>query len=89
MDYFNNDTEQLTLTGPGQHVLEIENGPDKISLFGSFCISRDRQGLAALEKLQQQLSEIHAALSAVENLPDEILSEAENQAEQVANPFLS
>ena len=69
--------------------MEIENGPDKISLFGSFCISRDRQGLAALEKLQQQLSEIHAALSAVENLPDEILSEAENQAEQVANPFLS
>jgi hypothetical protein len=63
--------------------LNIENRVDRLSIFGSLDITRDKDGLANAKYLQ---SFINAAVSALESedLPDQI---AVAKDDSVKNPF--
>ena len=65
--------------------LTIENGTDKISLYGSLDITRDKAGLVLARELTAYLARIVSTLQADTNLPDKI---SPNQAKKtVRNPF--
>lgn len=63
--------------------LTIENRLDKLSLYGSLNITKDKAGLALAESLQELVAATVAALKA-EALPDHI---ALAPSDSVDNPF--
>ena len=65
--------------------LTIENGTDRIALYGSLDISRDKQGLAHARALQALLNQAVQYLEAAKNLPDALPPPP--PPKQVANPF--
>ena len=65
--------------------LTIENGIDRIALYGSLDISRDKQGLAHARALQALLNQAVQYLEAAKNLPDALPPPP--PPKQVANPF--
>jgi hypothetical protein len=66
--------------------LTIENRLDRISLYGSLDITRDRQGLEDARRLLALLKSVVRALEGDgDQLPDE--GEGEPEATRVPNPF--
>lgn len=63
--------------------LTVENRTDRVSIFGSIDITRDKEGLAIARQLKNILDLTLTALEG-ENLPDRITLEP---TESVTNPF--
>lgn len=81
MKYFENESDVITL-----QELSIENRLDRVSIFGSLDITRDKQGLELALKLQCIVEGIVNALEQVKDeLPDHIPPPA--PPEEVENPF--
>jgi hypothetical protein len=75
---FANESESLNLGN-----LTIENRKDRISIYGSIDITRDRDGLRQARILKALFDDILTALNSGP-LPDKI---SVNPAENVENPF--
>jgi len=75
---FRNESECLQIGD-----LTIENRTDRVSIFGSIDITRDKEGLARVRDLQSILALALAELEGAD-LPDHIAVEA---ADTVENPF--
>ena len=75
---YQNESESLQIGD-----LTIENRIDRVSIFGSINITRDKEGLAYAQQLQSILQLTLAELEAAD-LPDRITLEP---AETVKNPF--
>ena len=77
---FENESESL---GIGD--LTIENRTDRISIYGSIDLTRDRAGLAHARMLKVVLDKVVQALETEKNLPDKIAPP--DMPDEVANPF--
>ena len=75
---FVNETDSLSI---GE--LTIENREDRISIYGSIDITRDKEGFAQAEILQTLFNDIMARMKEGD-LPDKI---SIKPADNVANPF--
>lgn len=64
--------------------LTIENREDRISLYGSAQLTKDRQGLERARQLKAVLDAVVRALESDADLPEHI---SIRPAEQVKNPF--
>jgi hypothetical protein len=64
--------------------LTVENRVDRVSLYGSIDITRDKVGLENAKTLKSILEIILVELEKADDLPDRITVE---QAETVKNPF--
>ncbi|MGZ5858145.1 MAG: hypothetical protein ACXWJK_12960 [Burkholderiaceae bacterium] len=64
--------------------LTIENRLDKISVYGSLDLTKDKAGLQQAKQLKELLDAAVTVLEAEKNLPDHI---AVKPAEKVDNPF--
>ena len=76
---FQNETETFQIDQ-----LTVENRLDRVQLYGSIEITRDKKGLESASKLKSLLDNIVQTLSA-EELPDEVVVAQKNT---IANPFL-
>ncbi len=65
--------------------LTIENGTDRIALYGSIDLTRDNQGLAHARALMTLLDQAIQLLGADKSLPDAVPPPA--AARTVKNPF--
>ena len=65
--------------------LTIENGAERIALYGSLDITRDKAGLAKARALKALLDRTVQHLEAEKDLPDAV--PALMPAKSVANPF--
>ncbi|NPD66267.1 hypothetical protein HN018_23735 (plasmid) [Lichenicola cladoniae] len=65
--------------------LTIENGSDRIALYGSLDLSRDQQGLAHAKALKAVLDRVVQTLEAQKDLPQAI--PPPETPKVVANPF--
>lgn len=65
--------------------LTIENGTDRVALYGSLDITRDRQGFARARALKALVDRIVEHLDSEEALPDSIPPAAKPKS--VPNPF--
>ena len=63
MDYFQNESEVMILKGES-HDLNIENRTDRVSLYGSVDITRDRAGLEQALRLKGVVDGMVAVLNA-------------------------
>jgi hypothetical protein len=77
---FTNESESL---GIGD--LTIENRTDRISIYGSIDLTRDKAGLAHARMLKAVLDRVVQALETEKNLPDKIVPP--DRPDEVANPF--
>ena len=75
---FANEADALAIGG-----LSIENRMDRVSIYGSLDITRDREGLAHAERLKSLIDDIVVALKG-ERLPAAI---SIKPPEQISNPF--
>jgi len=75
---FVNETDSLSI---GE--LTIENREDRISIYGSIDITRDKEGFAQAEILQTLFNDIMASMKE-SDLPDKI---SIKPSDNVANPF--
>ena len=64
--------------------LVIENGRDKIALYGNLDITRDKAGLELARELLALVTKVTDALRADPNLPDQL---PPAKRETVRNPF--
>ena len=80
MKPFQNDTESL---GLGQD-LTLENGTDRLSIYGSLTITRDLAGLVEARQLLDILRDAVAVLEADPHLPAKI---RDKPTKKVDNPF--
>lgn len=65
--------------------LTVENGTDKVSLYGSLDLTRDKQGLEHARALKALLDQVVQALEAEPHLPD--LVPPPEKPTTVQNPF--
>ncbi|WP_431858675.1 hypothetical protein [Azospirillum sp.] len=65
--------------------LSIENGTDKVAVYGSLDITRDKQGLEHARRLKDLLDAVVHALEAEKNLPDSV--PPPEAPDTVENPF--
>ena len=65
--------------------LTVENGTDRIALYGSLDLTRDRQGLAQARALKSILDQVVQVLEAQADLPEAVPAAAVPRT--VANPF--
>lgn len=65
--------------------LTIENGPDRIAVYGTLDLTRDRAGLALAEALGKYLAHVVAVLRADPHLPERIPDDPAPPT--VTNPF--
>jgi hypothetical protein len=79
IDPFGNESEALQIDD-----LTIENRTDRVSIYGSIDITRDRRGLERARRLAQLFDTILARLSR-EDLPEEM--PPPTNIEVVDNPF--
>ena len=78
-DPFANESDSLEISG-----LTIENRLDKVSIYGSIDITRDKKGLEAAQKIVTLLNSVVKQLGS-EELPESI--PPPKQEEVVKNPF--
>ncbi len=76
---FSNDADVL-----GIDELTIENRADRVAIYGSLDITRDKAGLAKACQLKAVLDDVVRALEGNKSLPDEI---ALRPTRRVKNPF--
>jgi hypothetical protein len=77
---FTNESESLGLGD-----LTIENRTDRISIYGSINLTRDKAGLEHARMLKAVLDRVVQALESERDLPDRIASP--DMPDEVANPF--
>jgi hypothetical protein len=77
---FANESESL---GIGD--LTIENRTDRIAIYGSIDLTRDKAGLEHGRMLKAVLDKVVQALETEKNLPDKIAPP--DTPDEVANPF--
>ncbi|MBB2158114.1 hypothetical protein HLH33_17735 [Gluconacetobacter diazotrophicus] len=77
---FDDKGESTAISG-----LTIENGEDRIALYGQLAITRDRQGLADAHALKDWIDAIVAALESAPHLPDK--APRGERSHPVDNPF--
>ena len=77
---FANESESL---GIGD--LTIENRKDRISLYGTIDLTRDKAGLEHARMLKAVLDKVVQALETEKSLPDKIAPP--DTPDEVANPF--
>ena len=77
---FANESESL---GIGD--LTIENRTDRISIYGSIDLTRDKAGLEHARMLKAVLDKVVQVLESEKNLPDRIAPP--DTPDEVANPF--
>ena len=77
---FANESESL---GVGD--LTIENRTDRISIYGSIDLTRDKAGLEHARMLKAVLDKVVQALETEKSLPDKIAPP--DTPDEVANPF--
>ena len=65
--------------------LTVENGTDRIAVYGSLDVTRDKQGLAQARALQALLAQAIAVLQADKHLPDAV--PPPEPTKTVSNPF--
>lgn len=65
--------------------MTVENGPDKVVLYGSLELTRDKAGLQHAEALAAMLQDVLGALRADEALPDAL--PPPKPRKRVKNPF--
>ena len=65
--------------------LTVENGTDKVALYGSLDLTRDKQGLAHARALQGLLDQVVQRLEAMHDLPD--AAAPAPAPKSVPNPF--
>ena len=68
------------------HDLTLENGEERINLYGNLQITKDQAGLAAAKALQAFLNDVVQPLEAEVDLPGQIGQD--NDDHEVENPFL-
>ncbi|MDD5373349.1 MAG: hypothetical protein PHO62_07995 [Sulfurimonas sp.] len=78
IDAFENESETIAIDN-----LTFENRTDRVSIFGSIDITRDKIGLENVYMLKQQIDLIYDKLKS-EDLPDKI---EVLEAKTVENPF--
>jgi hypothetical protein len=78
-DPYENESDSLEIDG-----LTIENRVDKVSVYGSIDITRDKKGLTAAKELARLLDAVVRKLSS-EELPDSIPPPEE--PDTIKNPF--
>ena len=78
-DPFANESDSLEISG-----MTIENREDKVSVYGSIDITRDKKGLEAAKKMADLLNAVVKKLSS-EKLPETI--PPPKDADTVENPF--
>lgn len=76
---YENETDSFQID-----TLTVENRLDRISVYGSLEITKDKHGLEAALKLKRVIDASIDALKRDKNLPDKIATLPE---ESVANPF--
>lgn len=76
---FQNEEESIAIGD-----LTIENRLDRIELYGSIQITRDKAGLQRARELKQLLDATVKALQAEKDLPDQV---AAIPPDKVRNPF--
>jgi hypothetical protein len=79
IDPFANESESLQIDD-----LTIENRTDKVSMYGSIDITRDKRGLELAQSIKSLLDSIVKRLSQ-EDLPDSI--PPPRNIDEVKNPF--
>ena len=77
---FTDDSESL---GIGD--LTIENRTDRISIYGTIDLTRDKVGLEHARMLKAMLDKVVQALETEKDLPDKIAPP--DMPDEVANPF--
>ncbi len=77
---FADDAQSLNLAD-----LTIENGTDKVSIYGSIDVTRDKAGLKKARELKAVLDAMVRFLSQDKALPEE--APAPETPQQVKNPF--
>ncbi len=77
---FENNDQSLSLSD-----LTVENGTDKVSIYGSLDVTRDKDGLRKARELKAVVDALVRALSQDEALPDQIA--APEKLQPVKNPF--
>ena len=65
--------------------LTVENGTDRIALYGNLDLTRDRQGLEHARTLKAILDQTVHVLEAQQDLPEAVPAAA--APKRVANPF--
>jgi hypothetical protein len=77
---FADDAASVSIGG-----LTVENGTDRVAIYGSLDLTRDKQGLAHALALKALLDEAVRCLQAEKNLPD--AAPAAAAPKSVPNPF--
>jgi len=77
---FADDTASLSIND-----LTIENGTDKIAVYGSLEVTRDKEGLDKARSLKNLMNSIVRALEREKELPDQVGPVEATQP--VKNPF--
>ncbi len=80
---FANDSEALSIGGGDG--LTVENGTDRIAVYGSLDLTRDKAGLERARALKAVVDRIVQTLEGEKSLPDKVAPIEEPQ--QVKNPF--
>ena len=78
LDPFTDDDGSISIAG-----LTIENGTNRVALYGSLDLTRDKQQLAQARALQTLLDQAVRYLEAVKDLPDALPP----SPKRIANPF--
>jgi hypothetical protein len=77
---FRNESDAVALGD-----LKIENREDRVSIYGTLALTRDRAGLAAAKALQDIVAKIVKELEGEPDLPIQVA--AADPAVKVKNPF--
>lgn len=78
-----NDTESTTIGGA--EGITVENGTDRVALYGSLDLTRDKAGLEHARALKTVVDRIVHELESAKDLPEKIAGPEAPQ--QVKNPF--
>jgi len=77
---FSDDTASLSIND-----LTVENGTDKVAIYGSLDLTRDKEGLKKARALKGLVDSVVKALAQDKDLPDKAPQDEPTQ--QVKNPF--
>ena len=67
--------------------LTVENGTERVVIYGSLEVTRDKAGLKRAKTLKAVLDGLVQALEAEKNLPERMASPEPEPTQQVKNPF--
>jgi hypothetical protein len=76
---YQNEEESLAISD-----LTVENRVDRVSVYGSIELTRDKAGLEQAKALKEVIDAVVAALEAEKSLPNHI---SVKSTEKVKNPF--